>query len=95
MRPICLVGRVNEEGGDLRPPPTSGVKKKSIKFSKKHIELRFVVSSDEPINPYTYHPTIESRWWWCILSVRLGQNCEGRVRGLVLMAIHVGGCPHG
>jgi hypothetical protein len=62
-------GRISEEGGNLSPPPTSKVKEKLIKFPKEQIELTFVASYGKDSLPNMHHPTIESRWWWCILNV--------------------------
>ena len=71
-------GRVSEEGGDLWPPLASGVESKLIEFPKKQIEPSFATTSSEPINPYAYHLTTESCWWWCILSVRFNLH-EGEI----------------
>ena len=71
-------GCVNEEGGELWPPPASRVKKKLIAFSKEYIELSFATTYGEPINPYAYHPTTKSCWWWCILNVRFNLG-EGEI----------------
>jgi hypothetical protein len=55
--------------GKLWPPPTSGVKEKLIKFSKEQIKLSFVASSCKVFHHDMRHPTLEGRWWCCILTV--------------------------